>query len=378
MENNLQAAPSTNSDSILRSSQKPIFCLIGGGFAVGKSTLAKRLKETDLPSAVVVDPDLFIVKIPEFAAWRATDPNDAVRRVYQGALDISNSVLATALARRLDVIWDIVADGAAIVETVEWIKEIGYSVRVDFVDCPIDIATERAIKRSDDSSDPLHYGRDPRRPGFWVPPAFPAAEDLLRIKALYAEETARLATPTNSPDEGRDAISDRESVASGTNVTPPSPATNPRANWFTQLILLFAVMSAVAVIAKLANQGTPQTASGSTRSLTPHVILSYAVTGLEQVGDSASYTGKADGRRVVIVPDQGESCAVDRERSRTEVSTEEPFAPSFTEQNGPVTLTFLDDGSLGKYWQLQQNQVLITKKGRTKSTESCSVTVRFD
>jgi 2-phosphoglycerate kinase len=51
----LQAAPSTDSDSGLRSSPKPIFCLVGGGFAVGKSTLAKRLKETDLPYALVTE-----------------------------------------------------------------------------------------------------------------------------------------------------------------------------------------------------------------------------------------------------------------------------------------------------------------------------------
>jgi predicted kinase len=378
VKNNPQVAPSTDSNSALLSSRKPIFCLVGGGFAVGKSTLAKRLKETDLPYALIIDPDLFILKIPEFAHWRATDPNDAVRRVYDEALDISNSVLATALARRLDVIWDIVADGPAIVDAMQWVKEIGYYVRIDFADCPIELAMERAIARSKDSSDPLHYGRDPRGPGFWLPPAFPEAEDLLRIKALYAEETARLATPINSPDEGRDAISDRESVASGTNVTPPSHATNPRVNWFTQLILLFAVMSAVAVIAKLANQGTRQTASMSTRSLTPHVIVSYTLNGMNHVGDSATFTARAEGRRVVIVPDAKQSCAVKPEGSRTEASTEEPFAPSFTEQNGRVTLAFLDDGSFGKYWELKQNQTLIMKKGRTESRESCFVTVRFE
>jgi hypothetical protein len=169
--------------------------------------------------------------------------------VYDEALDISNSVLATALARRLDVIWDIVADGAAIVERVEWIKEIGYSVRVDFVDCPIDIAMERAIKRSDDSSDPLHYGRDPRGPGFWLPPPFPDAEDLLRIKALYAENV-QLSTSTV-----REKELSPESLTNGSpSHTPPS---HSRLNWFKQLLLLFAAMSVIALVAKLANQGSP-------------------------------------------------------------------------------------------------------------------------
>jgi hypothetical protein len=116
----------------------------------------------------------------------------------------------------------------------------------------------------------------------------------------------------------------------------------------------------------------------SVTTVVPKVIESYTLSDVAHVGDSATYTATADGRRVVIVPEETPGCAVEAEGRRTEASTVEPFAPSFTEQNGPVTLAFLDDGSLGKYWQLQHNQTLITKKGRTESRESCSVTVRFE
>ncbi len=168
-------------------------------------------------------------------------------------------------------------------------------------------------------------------------------------------------------------------ITSDTRLTPSiSPTDAHRLNWFKQLLLIFGLMLVVALVAKLANEGKPRSTPTSAKSLEPHVIVSYVLNDLGHVGDSATYTARADGRLVVIVPDEGRSCGVEPQGSRTEVSTEEPFAPSFTEQNGPVKLVLLDDGSLGEYWELQQRQTLILKKGRTENVESCSVAVRFE
>jgi len=137
-------------------------------------------------------------------------------------------------------------------------------------------------------------------------------------------------------------------------------------------------MAIVALFAKLANREGTQSTHPPGRLPESNVLVSYVLEDLHHVGNSATYTARADGRLVVIVPDEQRSCGVEPQGSRTEVSTEEPFAPSFTTQNGPVKLVLVDGGSLGKYWDLQQQQTLILKKGRTESQESCSVTVRFE
>jgi CheY-like chemotaxis protein len=177
-------------------------------------------------------------------------------------------------------------------------------------------------------------------------------------------------------------VTDKELLSSGaalrgdTQYHPPERSSQqPEFNWFKQLLFIFGVMLVVAVFAKLANQSKTHSTPPITE---PRVMTSYAVSDLHPVGESATYTGWAEGSHVVIVPDEGTACAVEPQGSRSEVSTVEPLAPSFTEEYGPVQLVRLDGGSLGKYWEIQQQQTLITKKGRTESTESCSVTVRFE
>lgn len=162
--------------------------------------------------------------------------------------------------------------------------------------------------------------------------------------------------------------------------TRTQPASAHRLTWFKQLLLLFAMMSLVAVVAKLANQETPK-APPSTASLEPTVLVSYPLERLRHVGDSATYTARAGGRLVVIVPDEGSSCYLEPQGVRTQASTEEPLAPSFTEQFGPpklVQVEFASIPSLGRSWELQQERTLITKKGRDDSLDRCSVTVQFE
>jgi hypothetical protein len=165
----------------------------------------------------------------------------------------------------------------------------------------------------------------------------------------------------------------------GTHPAPDTPdLSGHRLSWFKQLLYIFGAMAIVAFFAKLANWEGNQGTRLPSKLPEPNVLISYVLEDLQHVGNSATYTARADGRVVVIVPDEDRSCGVEPQGSRTEVSTEEPFAPSFTAQNGPVKLALVDGGSLGKYWELQQQQTLILKKGRTESQESCSVTVRFE
>ncbi len=165
----------------------------------------------------------------------------------------------------------------------------------------------------------------------------------------------------------------------GAQPTPDSPVPDSqRLSWSKQLLYVFGAMAILASFVKLSNWRETQSPSPSVRLPEPNVLVSYMLEDLHHVGNSTTYTARADGRLVVIVPDEERSCGVEPQGSRTEVSTEEPFAPSFTAHNGPVKLVLVDGGSLGKYWELQQQQALILKRGRTESQESCSVTVRFE
>jgi predicted kinase len=165
----------------------PNFVLVMGGMASGKSTLARKIIQEEVPHAILIDLDQFILTSHEYFELLSQNPSCAYEKAYERANHAANKTMASALAKRHDVIREIPLAGTAMEQMLKWLKELGYSNSIRAVDCPVEVAMERANKRANDPNDSIHFHRDLN----WRPRPACEPEDFEEVRKLYDEAVAR-------------------------------------------------------------------------------------------------------------------------------------------------------------------------------------------
>src|SRR3990170_45047 len=103
--------------------------------AAGKSTVARQLIREKLLDAILIDVDQFILTRPEYWELLSHDPENAYRRTYEQASHAAKKAMAEALARRLDIVWEVPFKASAMDQMLGWLKELGYRISLTYVDC---------------------------------------------------------------------------------------------------------------------------------------------------------------------------------------------------------------------------------------------------
>ena len=166
--------------------REPNFIIVIGGMAAGKSTVARQLIREKLLDAILIDVDQFILTRPEYWELLSHDPENAYRRTYEQASHAAKKAMAEALARRLDIVWEVPFKASAMDQMLGWLKELGYRISLTYVDCSVEVARERANKRANDPNDPIHFHRD-----ISCPPPSLEPHDFEQIRSFYGEAVAR-------------------------------------------------------------------------------------------------------------------------------------------------------------------------------------------
>jgi len=133
--------------------KKPLAILIGGGTASGKTTLRKIVIESELSKrgiyAVTVDPDIVKEYIPEFNAYKKTDPSHAAYLVHKESCDISALLLDHLIKNWMHLIYEgTMAKTPKYVKLIKKLKKAGYEVHAYVVDVPIEVAKQRSDDRA--------------------------------------------------------------------------------------------------------------------------------------------------------------------------------------------------------------------------------------
>lgn len=138
--------------------RKPIAHILGGGTASGKTTASRKVLGDD-PNVVRVDPDELKLAVPEYESLKESDPANAALRVHDESKEITQKLMAKAIANRMDLTYDATTSGKAGPAMIDTLLKNGYDVRVNFVDIPVNEAVRRAAKRAAESTDPINRGR---------------------------------------------------------------------------------------------------------------------------------------------------------------------------------------------------------------------------
>lgn len=136
----------------------PVAVILGGGTASGKTTASRAILGND-PNVLRVDPDEIKLTIPEYEGLKEIDPGHAALRVHEESSYLTKKVLATAMAKGLDITYDSTTSGKSGPTMAKVLADKGYDVKVTFVDVPLKTAIERAQWRAENSSDPINRGR---------------------------------------------------------------------------------------------------------------------------------------------------------------------------------------------------------------------------
>jgi predicted ABC-type ATPase len=155
--------------------EQPRCDLIGGGFGVGKSRLARQIL-TKRPNSILIDPDILKEFIPEYARFKREDLDTAWLRVHDESRHIAQEVLAHAISGRFDVIIDTCCSNSQTAGLIKELQSRGYFLAMEFVDVPVEVAISR-IKIAAKVPGRAHYGRWAYGPEskFWQSPDSPFA-----------------------------------------------------------------------------------------------------------------------------------------------------------------------------------------------------------
>lgn len=137
----------------------PIATIMGGGVAVGKSSIRGDVVPAG-SDPVITDPDAIKAKLPEYAALKQEDPDNAATRVHEESSYINKRNIAEAIKRRLDINYDgSFSNSVSSDSLIKALHKEGYTVNVAYADVPTAVALERATVRAQTSTNPADAGR---------------------------------------------------------------------------------------------------------------------------------------------------------------------------------------------------------------------------
>jgi predicted kinase len=125
----------------------PTVVFMAGGPASGKSTLITQLGLA--VDAIVIDVDRLREELPEYAEWQTERPEDAANLTHREASQIAKQILAAALERGHDVVFDAAGgdDDDGFSSKIRGALQRGVRVRVCYATVPVELAEAREAKR---------------------------------------------------------------------------------------------------------------------------------------------------------------------------------------------------------------------------------------
>jgi Zeta toxin/Phage portal protein len=137
----------------------PVATIMGGGVAVGKSTI-RGLCVPPGSDPVVADPDAIKAQLPEYEALKKEDPSGAATVVHEESSVINKQLIAQAIKKRLDIVYDgSFSNSVSSDSLIKALHGAGYKVDVTYADVPTSVAMERALTRAKTSTNPADAGR---------------------------------------------------------------------------------------------------------------------------------------------------------------------------------------------------------------------------
>jgi hypothetical protein len=116
--------------------------------------IASKEFMNEYPDAVVIDADQLWLKIPEYMALEKEDWRTVGNRTYQEVRYIRDKLLAAAVARKLDIILEIIGSSAELLELARLLKREGYENHARWVDVPMEEAKKRVDDRANTNPTP--------------------------------------------------------------------------------------------------------------------------------------------------------------------------------------------------------------------------------
>lgn len=135
------------------SGRQPLAILIGGGTASGKTSLRKAVVEGELQKlgvrAVTVDADEIKERIPEYEAFKASEPKDAARLVHRESCDIAVMLLKELLRLGKHFIYEgTMAQTRRYLQLIDALRRKEFEIHIYVVDVPLETALRRADERA--------------------------------------------------------------------------------------------------------------------------------------------------------------------------------------------------------------------------------------
>ena len=130
--------------------EKPIFHMMGGGPASGKSSVINS-GQVKLPkNHALIDPDAIKAKLPEYNPLVAARNPKAAAFVHEESSFLSKEILRAGGDIRGNVVLDGTGDGgfAKLRKKVGVLKDEGYKIKADYVTIPTDTAVSRSAIRA--------------------------------------------------------------------------------------------------------------------------------------------------------------------------------------------------------------------------------------
>ena len=139
-------------DGFIKGKQKqtqPIFHMMGGGPASGKSVLMKQGKANVPPSSVFIDPDEIKKELPEYQKMVKKKDMTASSFVHEEASLLSKDILNLSGEERFNTVLDGTGDSSfeKLSGKVNKMKSKGMYVTADYVTVDIDTALQRNLDR---------------------------------------------------------------------------------------------------------------------------------------------------------------------------------------------------------------------------------------
>lgn len=110
--------------------RQPIFYMMGGGPASGKSTMLNSGQLRLPPNAVHIDADAIKEQIPEYVALKNAGDKDAARFVHEESSELSKKATKIAISRNADIVLDSTGDGQyeSLQRKLRQAREAGYKI----------------------------------------------------------------------------------------------------------------------------------------------------------------------------------------------------------------------------------------------------------